>query len=91
MRAFYAVSCRTDSPGNRERLTLSAADSCQPHVPTPVSRTGDRARRCRLATVALGLLAYQLAGADAGTVLGTAFAIKMVAYVGCGAGRNCAG
>ncbi len=35
-----------------------------------------------LATVALGLLAYQLAGADAGTVLGTAFAIKMVAYVG---------
>lgn len=35
-----------------------------------------------LATVALGLLAYQLAGANAGTVLGTAFAIKMVAYVG---------
>ena len=35
-----------------------------------------------LATVALGLLAYDLAGADAGAVLGTAFAIKMVAYVG---------
>jgi len=35
-----------------------------------------------LATVALGLLAYELAGADAGTVLGTALAIKMVAYVG---------
>ena len=35
-----------------------------------------------LATVALGLLAYQLAEADAGTVLGTAFAIKMAAYVG---------
>jgi len=34
-----------------------------------------------LLTVALGLLAYQLAGADAGTVLGTALAIKMVAYV----------
>ncbi|MBB2924906.1 MFS transporter [Cellulomonas cellasea] len=34
-----------------------------------------------LATVALGLLAYDLAGADAGVVLGTAFAIKMVAYV----------
>lgn len=34
-----------------------------------------------LATVALGLLAYDLAGADAGTVLGTAFAVKMVAYV----------
>lgn len=35
-----------------------------------------------LATVALGLLAYDLAGADAGAVLGTALAIKMVAYVG---------
>lgn len=35
-----------------------------------------------LATVALGLLAYDLAGADAGTVLGTALAIKMIAYVG---------
>ncbi|SDT81059.1 Predicted arabinose efflux permease, MFS family [Streptomyces sp. TLI_053] len=35
-----------------------------------------------LATVALGLLAYDLAGAEAGSVLGTALAIKMVAYVG---------
>ena len=35
-----------------------------------------------LATVALGLLAYQLAGGQAGVVLGTALAIKMVAYVG---------
>ncbi|MEX0745598.1 MAG: MFS transporter [Phycisphaeraceae bacterium] len=35
-----------------------------------------------LATVALALLAYQLAGADAGVVLGTALAIKMIAYVG---------
>jgi MFS family permease len=35
-----------------------------------------------LLTVALGLLAYDLAGADAGVVLGTALAIKMVAYVG---------
>ncbi len=34
-----------------------------------------------LLTVALGLLAYNLAGADAGSVLGTALAIKMVAYV----------
>ncbi len=30
-----------------------------------------------LMTVALGLLAYDLAGADAGVVLGTALAIKM--------------
>ena len=30
-----------------------------------------------LATVALGLLAYDIAGADAGAVLGTALAIKM--------------
>lgn len=35
-----------------------------------------------LATVALGLLAYDLAGGDAGAVLGTALAIKMVAYIG---------
>ena len=34
-----------------------------------------------LATVALGLLAWDLAGGDAGRVLGTALAIKMVAYV----------
>ncbi|WND34588.1 MFS transporter [Streptomyces sp. BB1-1-1] len=35
-----------------------------------------------LATVALGLLAYDIAGPRAGSVLGTALAIKMVAYVG---------
>jgi MFS family permease len=35
-----------------------------------------------LATVALGLLAFDLAGDRAGVVLGTALAIKMVAYVG---------
>jgi hypothetical protein len=35
-----------------------------------------------LLTVALGLLAYDLAGPGAGAVLGTALAIKMVAYVG---------
>jgi len=34
-----------------------------------------------LMTVALGLLAFDLAGAGAGQVLGTALAIKMVAYV----------
>ncbi|KQP15521.1 MULTISPECIES: MFS transporter [unclassified Methylobacterium] len=34
-----------------------------------------------LLTVALGLLAYRLAGAEAGAVLGTALAIKMAAYV----------
>ncbi|XVV00545.1 MFS transporter [Actinosynnema sp. CA-248983] len=35
-----------------------------------------------LATVALGLLAYDLAGPDAAAVLGIALAVKMVAYVG---------
>ncbi|WP_048646728.1 MFS transporter [Nitratireductor soli] len=35
-----------------------------------------------LLTVALGLLAYDAAGGDAGVVLGTALFIKMVAYVG---------
>ncbi len=34
-----------------------------------------------LTTVALALLAYRLAGADAGVVLGTALALKMIAYV----------
>ncbi len=35
-----------------------------------------------LMTVALALLAFELAGEDAGAVLGTALAIKMIAYVG---------
>jgi MFS family permease len=35
-----------------------------------------------LLTVARGRLAYDLAGAAAGSVLGTAYAIKMIAYVG---------
>ncbi len=35
-----------------------------------------------LTTVALALLAYDLAGQNAGAVLGTALALKMVAYVG---------
>ena len=35
-----------------------------------------------LATVALGLLAYDLAGDKASMVLGTVFTIKMIAYVG---------
>lgn len=35
-----------------------------------------------LLTVALGLLAFDLAGARAGVILGTAYTIKMVAYVG---------
>jgi hypothetical protein len=34
-----------------------------------------------LMTVALALLAYDLAGADAGIVLGIALAIKMIVYV----------
>lgn len=34
-----------------------------------------------LATIALGLIAYDLAGERAGIVLGTALAIKMIAYV----------
>jgi len=35
-----------------------------------------------LLTIALGLLAFELAGPAAGAVLGTAYAIKMIAYVG---------
>jgi hypothetical protein len=35
-----------------------------------------------VATVALALLAYDLAGEDSGTVLGTALSLKMLAYIG---------
>lgn len=35
-----------------------------------------------LATIALGLLAFDIAGGNAGAVLGTALALKMVAYIG---------
>lgn len=35
-----------------------------------------------LATIALGLMAYDLAGGNAAMVLGTVFTLKMVAYVG---------
>ena len=35
-----------------------------------------------MATVALGLLAHDLAGANAGEILGAALAIKMIAYIG---------
>src|SRR5689334_5655962 len=35
-----------------------------------------------LLTIALGLLAFTIAGSNAGAVLGTALAIKMLAYVG---------
>ena len=35
-----------------------------------------------LLTIALGLVAFDLAGAEAGRVLGIALTIKMVAYVG---------
>ena len=35
-----------------------------------------------LLTVALGLLAFDLAGSNAGAVMGTALLIKMLAYVG---------
>lgn len=37
-----------------------------------------------LATVALGLLSYDIAGGNAGAVLGGALAIKMIAYIGVG-------
>lgn len=37
-----------------------------------------------LSTIALALLAYDLAGGDAGQVLGTALALKMIAYIGIG-------
>ena len=41
-----------------------------------------------LLTVALGLLAFEIAGDAAGSVLGTALTIKMVAYVGVAPGQT---
>jgi MFS family permease len=62
-------------------------------VPAPVSPLADASFRrlffaqaisligAGLTTVALALLAYDLAGGDAGAVLGTALALKMAAYI----------
>jgi hypothetical protein len=67
---------RTDHAARR---ALAAADRTDRHLfaAQMLSLLGTG-----LATVALGLLAYEIAGADAGAVLGTALAIKIVAYVG---------
>ena len=81
--ALSGVSCRqsfTSSPRLREFTMLEVlASRTYRHLFAAqliaLAGTG-------LLTVALGLLAYELAGADAGVVLGTALAIKMVAYVG---------
>lgn len=66
------ASARGDRPGplrNRTYRRLFAAQVVS------LAGTG-------VTTVALGLLAYDMAGANAGAVLGGALALKMVAYVG---------
>ena len=63
-----------------ERL-LHAVRSRKSHLSAPVRRAGHCAGT-GIMTVALGLLAFKIAGDKAGTVLGTALAIKMIAYVG---------
>ena len=64
---------------NAREILQDAAGISGPDLPSSI-------RRASLArgfmTVALGLFAYELAGDRAGAVLGTALAIKMVAYVG---------
>jgi len=67
-RFTSGVGASTSALGNRVFRRLFAAQLAA------LAGTG-------LATVALGLLAFDLAGAGAGRVLGTVFAIKMVAYV----------
>ena len=79
-RAVVAIG-----PGNFIRFIKS--DSCSTFLPAAPIAIFSLPRSLRssargLLTVALGLLAFELAGADAGVVLGTALAIKMVAYVG---------
>ncbi|WP_456306949.1 MFS transporter [Muricoccus vinaceus] len=70
------------SPGRAAKEPLDHAGHRRaPDLQAPVPRAGRRLVGTGLATVALGLLAYDLAEADAGLVLGTALAIKMVAYV----------
>lgn len=72
----------------------SNRDDADGERPLPWSGTADRASYYRLfaayvmalfatgvATVALALFAYALAGEDAGTVLGTALSLKALAYV----------
>src|SRR6056297_2456982 len=68
-RGACSVGCMISLLANRDYARLFAAQV--------VALLGSG-----LLTVGLGLLAYDLAGARAGVVLGTAYTIKMVAYVG---------
>src|SRR5687768_1990222 len=69
------------SPVARQAHNLKVAGS-NPAPATKSARPAKSPAGFLLFTEPLGLLAYDLAGADAGAVLGTALAIKMVAYVG---------
>lgn len=75
-------------------MPSSTPDDADGDLPLPWSGTADKASYYRLfvayvmalfatgvATVALALFAYSLAGKDAGTVLGTALSLKALAYV----------
>ena len=74
---------RVGFPCSRERSEdLRARRIAASHLPPIVHRSDRCLIGTGLLTVALGLLAYDLAGSDAGAVLGTALAIKMLAYVG---------
>ncbi len=54
----------------------------QPRLSASVDRANLGPVGTDLTTIALALLAYDLAGGDAGRVLGIALACKMIAYVG---------
>ena len=68
--------------GPTDNSIAATSDSGTKSVTPPVAERGIALLGTGLATVALGLLAYDLAGSNAGAVLGTALAIKMVAYIG---------
>jgi hypothetical protein len=66
----------------KSRKTFDAGLPREPHLPSFVRSQVIALLGTWLSTVAMGLLAFDLAGGSAEAVLGMALAIKMVAYEG---------
>lgn len=78
---FAFLFCPSEARREHVRVQDVRAAS-EPDLSPSLRRAGDRAQRHRACHGGYRALAYELAGADAGAVLGTALAIKMIAYVG---------
>jgi MFS family permease len=76
MNAFCLKRSQKSPKGSRVLEVLANRTYCRLLTAQVIALVGTG-----LLTVALGLLAFQLAGDRAGTVLGTALSIKVVAYV----------